>query len=195
MTGTITEHDETLRLKPMVERLAARYNRRGRDDEYTGIALLALCEAVRVYSPDHGMSIDDFVLMTVRNKLNNAHRRESYERDRGLSGGAPREQALIDSRGSGRRVSEINYENKPANWNSRNMDRITAPLDFDEKRYLENVIDMLPARLQQVAIARWIDGDELTKIATDEGLTYHQVRYALEEAEKFAKLYTCGGNS
>lgn len=150
---TPKQHTEILQLKSMVETLADRYNQRVGDEEYTGIALLALCKAVHNYNPTRGVPLENYVRMTVFNHLNTAYSRETYDR------------------------KHRNYFFPP----------------YYPDTYAHDLIDLLPVRLQQIAFARWIDGDGLGKIAKDEGLTYKQVRTRLAEAETFACLYLNGG--
>ena len=152
---TPEQHIEILRLKPTVEKLASRYNRRAGDEEYTGVALLALCTAVHDYDSTRGVLLDDYVCMKVLNSLNTTYSRETRDYKR----------------------------------------RCNFPLVYYPDVYIHDLIDVLPIRLQQIAFARWIDGDKLGKIATDEGLTYKQVRTRLAEAETFACLYLGGGDN
>ena len=152
---TLEQHTEILRLRPMVEKLATRYNRRAGDEEYTGVALLALCDAVHKYDPTRKIPLENYVRMTVFNYLNTAYSRETRD----------------------------------------HKHRCYFFPPYYPDTYTLDLIDILPVRLQQIAFARWIDGDGLGKIARDEELTYKQIRTRLTEAETFARLYLDGGGA
>src|ERR1700686_5467599 len=100
----VENQNHVIRLTPAIRGLAERWGKHVDPEEAVGVALMAMCDAVPLYSPEHGMGLDAFVTLSVRNVLQNWRRRQVEERRRGLAGGGASHGAIAGCTSYGRHV-------------------------------------------------------------------------------------------
>lgn len=182
---TVEQQATAERLLPLALRIARGLSR---DEEAEGIASVALCEAIFKYE-DKGQPLEDVVRMEVSNAVNNWRRKSAFEVSRGLSGGAVSAGTVRLSSGNGRRVIRSTGEETA---NTKSCLPMLESQDTGAE-WLQNLIALLPKRLQAVAKERWIEGRTLLDIALAFESNVPKIHRMCKEAEEYARLFLNGG--
>jgi RNA polymerase sigma factor (sigma-70 family) len=189
------EHQkQATELTPMAKRLAAKFGRNVDMEEAEGVALMAVCTAVLAYSPDHKLSLESFVELSVKNTLKHWKRDTLAERKRGLSGGAPMISTIADSASYGHHVDRSDDADRGGC--SRDLGHSLGVIDTspEEAVYWEELLGTLPKDLRPLAHDKWLLKKTQSEIAKEQGLSEYQVSVRIKRAEHYAKFYLDGGS-